>query len=265
MKTDEHVWICFSNRCFACTGFSRKDEKALADDITQRGGKYQNYISNKTNYLIVNTNSTLETSSKYQKALELRTRAPIHIVSYSDYLKYRNITYLNGREDDYGCQMIDLIKVFNAFSGGYSVKAVTWHDDTFGWLGDYDVLISISNEQNALDIYLYGDDRAGVDIGDYSAEHSQRDYIEKQDRYLTIEEAINLARQFINNHICSVACFEGETPVCSDPVQLVDASIVLNPTREKLAELIFEDSTQPISPQKKFRVRFWNKEHDLSI
>lgn len=265
MKTDEYVWICFGNKRFACTGFSRKDEKKLANDITQRGGTYQNHISNKTNYLIVNTNGTHETSLKYQKALEVRTRAHIHIVSYSDYLKYRDISYLNGREDDYAWQMIDLIKVFDAFSNGYSVKAVTWRDGTFGWLGDYDILVSVSNEQNSIDIYLYGDDRAAVDIGDYSAEHSQRDYIEKQNRYLTVDEAIELAKQFINNHICSVACFEGEAPVYSDPVLLVDASLVSNPSREKLTELIFGNNTQAISVQKRFRVRFWNKEYGLSV
>lgn len=29
MKTDKHVWMCFGNKCFACTGFSREDEKTL--------------------------------------------------------------------------------------------------------------------------------------------------------------------------------------------------------------------------------------------
>lgn len=38
MKTDEYVWICFGNKRFACTGFSRKDEKTLANDIAWRGG-----------------------------------------------------------------------------------------------------------------------------------------------------------------------------------------------------------------------------------
>ena len=82
---------------------------------------------------------------------------------------------------------------------------------------------------------------------------------------MTVDEAINLARQFIDNRICSVACFEGENPVYSDTVLLVDSSLVSNFSREKLTELIFEDSTWPFSARKRFRVRFWNKEYNLSI
>lgn len=275
MKTDEYVWICYKNKKFACTGFDRLLEKALSEDISKRGGTFQKFVSNRTNYLIVNTDKTFETATeKYKKAMDLRKSAistlsgkQIHIISYSDYLKYRGINYLNGREDEYEWAMPDLIKVYDSFSDEFTVKAVTWHENGEA-LDDYEVEVVISNEENVIGFCICpgarSDNRVYMSLGDYNYEHCKEE-CENEDHYLTIKEAIEYATSFINNQICSVACLEEDAPLYSDPVKLMNATLVLEPTRDKLTKLLFGDNPPLVPNKQKFRISFWKKEKDFIL
>ena len=275
IKTDECVWITFRNKKFACTGFSKEEERILATNITLLGGKFQNAVSNATNYLIVNTKRVLTPSNKYIKALRLREygilsnasweKSQIHIISYSDYLRYKGVNYLNGREDDYAHIMPDLIRLHNTFSGKLEIHTVTWHDNTFGWLDDHVVLVSISNSNSICNVYLYGDGRTDIDVGDYSQQHCEQDHQEKCGTHQTIDDTIDTLRRFIGGELCTVACFSGDTPIYTDPVRLVNSSDALNSTRDQLLRLTCGENSNVAHKKHKVRVCFWNQMHNFAL